>query len=560
MADRTIEVVIKAKDQAGATLKKLGSTLTSIGGKLSLGVTAPLMAMGTMAFRAASDLNESMSKVGVVFDEATSKVTAWAAASSQALGMSQQQALEAAGTFGNLFTAMGLTTDEAAGMSTEIVQLAADLGSFNNISSDEALIKLRAGLIGEMEPLRSLGVAIDAETTKLKAMSMGLAATEDALTPAMLIQARYALILEQTKNAQGDFARTSDGAANSLKIAGAELANLASSFGTLLLPILTPAIQALSGLVQKLNSLSKPTKTAIVVLLGVAAVAGPILVAVGSIISAISALSAAFAAGGVLAGVALGPIILVVGAIAAAIALLYLAWTNNWGGIQTRLTAAWAAIQPVLQQVYDWLAVNIPLAIQAVKDWWDNTLIPAFESINEAAIKVGEGITDIIAWFIGLPGRIKDAVTGQLDALVRIGTAIVEGIKTGVQKAWDTFKRWIVQKIESIISSVLGALGIHSPSAVFAEIGFNMVAGLQEGWDAGMAAFTAQVGRGLSMGVPSLSLAGGGGGRGSSTAYNSVGGDTYNVSVNDQTSAALLMAMVDERRRARLYASMGVGV
>ena len=62
---------------------------------------------------------------------------------------------------------------------------------------------------------------------------MGLADANGEVSQAATLQARYAVMLEQSKNAQGDFARTSDGLANSLKIADAEVANLKVQLGEL---------------------------------------------------------------------------------------------------------------------------------------------------------------------------------------------------------------------------------------------------------------------------------------------------------------------------------------
>ena len=82
---------------------------------------------------AASDLEESISKTSVVFGENADDVQSWADTAATAFGQSEQQALEAASTLGNLFTAMGVTGDAAADMSMELVELASDLASFNNI-------------------------------------------------------------------------------------------------------------------------------------------------------------------------------------------------------------------------------------------------------------------------------------------------------------------------------------------------------------------------------------------------------------------------------------------
>lgn len=123
---------------------------------------------------AASDLEESQSKVTQVFGDQADQVLAWAKTSSIAFGQSQQQALEAAGTYGNLLRAFGLSTDAARDMSVQMVELAADLASFNNTSIDDAIQAIRSGLSGETEPLKRFGVALTDARLKAEALAAGI--------------------------------------------------------------------------------------------------------------------------------------------------------------------------------------------------------------------------------------------------------------------------------------------------------------------------------------------------------------------------------------------------
>jgi hypothetical protein len=231
--------------------------LKQAGTKMAMGVTVAVAAVGaaTVAFAAkaiaaGSDLEESQNKARVVFGQSAAAIEQWSKGSAQALAMTQQQALEASATFGNLFTSMGLAIQPATEMSKGLVQLAADLASFNNLNVDEALLKLQSGLVGETEPLRALGVNLSAATTQAEALKMGLAANVEALTAADLAQARYALILQQTTAAQGDLARTSDGWANQNRILQATLANMTAEIGTKLLPVVNSFLQQLVDFVQ----------------------------------------------------------------------------------------------------------------------------------------------------------------------------------------------------------------------------------------------------------------------------------------------------------------------
>ena len=89
---------------------------------------------------AASDMNESMSKMNVVFGDSAKECRRLVKDSSaKNIGHQPAAAVEAAGTYGNLFTALGLGKAPAADMSTSLVNLAGDLASFNNASPEEVL-------------------------------------------------------------------------------------------------------------------------------------------------------------------------------------------------------------------------------------------------------------------------------------------------------------------------------------------------------------------------------------------------------------------------------------
>lgn len=205
------------------------------------------------SIQASSNLQESINKAGVVFGQSANDVVVWARTLDNSFGQSQQQALEAAGGFGNLFTAMGLARDEAANMSIDLVELASDLASFNNIDPALALEKLRAGLIGETEPLRSVGVLLNETVVAAKAMELGLAGTKKELTEQDKVMARYAIILDQTSNAQGDFSRTSNDTANSQRRLAAIFENLSARVGSSLRPAYTSIINTLIDIAQQVQ-------------------------------------------------------------------------------------------------------------------------------------------------------------------------------------------------------------------------------------------------------------------------------------------------------------------
>lgn len=199
------------------------------------------------AIQSASDLAESQSKVAVVFGHSAAAVNEWAKTSATSLLMSKQAALEAAGTYGNLFQAFGIGQGQATEMSTTLVKLAADLASFNNTSVDDALLALRSGLSGETEPLKRYGVAINDARMKQEALSQGIWDGVGTLDAAQKAQATYALILRDTSLAQGDVQRTGDGYANTMRAIEAAVTNAQAEIGGALLSGIQEASSALGG-------------------------------------------------------------------------------------------------------------------------------------------------------------------------------------------------------------------------------------------------------------------------------------------------------------------------
>jgi hypothetical protein len=118
------------------------------------------------------------------------------------------------------------------------------LASFYNTNADEAITAIGAALRGESEPIRRFGVLLNDSTLKAKAMEMGLYSGKGALDLQAKSLAAYEVILDQTTDAQGDFARTSDGLAGQQKILAAQMENLKTSLGTSLLPTMLDVVTA----------------------------------------------------------------------------------------------------------------------------------------------------------------------------------------------------------------------------------------------------------------------------------------------------------------------------
>jgi len=228
-------------DNLMRTTRMAGLGFAALGGVV-IGAAAALKPM----IDKAAAMEEALSKNQLLLGESSKAVEAFADTSLESFGVTNLAALQATGVFASLGDAMGMSEEASASMATTLTGLAGDLSSLHDVSVETALTALRAGLIGEAEPLRKLGILLDAATIKSKALTMGLIKnTKDALTPAIKSQAAYALILEKGATAMGDFARTSDSATNATKKLAGGWEELQVKIGTAILPFYTDMINHL---------------------------------------------------------------------------------------------------------------------------------------------------------------------------------------------------------------------------------------------------------------------------------------------------------------------------
>ena len=225
---------------ADTQLKKFGTSAKAVAGA----VGGFSIALGTVksvigpAITAASNLQESMQKVDVIFGKGSKQVEDFAKSAARNLGQSKQSVLDAAGAFGTFGKAAGLSGEDLAVFSNDFTTLATDLASFNNTTPEEAVQAIGAALRGEAEPLRRFGVLLNDATLKQEALTLGIYDGKGALTAQQKILAAQAAIYKQTTDAQGDFLRTSEGLANSQRTLSAEFANLQAQLGQKLLPLM----------------------------------------------------------------------------------------------------------------------------------------------------------------------------------------------------------------------------------------------------------------------------------------------------------------------------------
>jgi hypothetical protein len=444
----------KAEQQATSTSKSIGqkfsdfgSKAAAVGKKMTVGLTLPLAAGFGAALNAASDLSESMNKVDVVFGQAAKGIQQWSKDAATAMGISRNEALQAAGTFGNLFTAMEIGQKPASDMSKGLVQLASDLASFNNADPTEVLDALRSGLVGETEPLRRFGVQLSAVRVEQEALNMGLAKSGEELTAAQKAQASYSIILRDTEKAQGDFARTSDGVANRQRIATAQFKDAAATLGNNLLPIGQKVLGWVTDLTGRFNKLSPDTQKLILILGGLAAAAGPVVTAIGGISAAIGFLAA-------------NPIVLVAAAVVALTVLIVKNWDTirdftekTFGAIAEWMTTTWRNIKNgvanIVGNMLGWLTDKFASFIDFFFNFAGKILTGAEKAFGWVP-EIGDKIRNFRDDFNRVTDRIVDDVRRQADGFRNWGDASRDNINRTMDR---------LRELQKLLNSGLAAPG-----------------------------------------------------------------------------------------------------
>ena len=208
---------------------------------------------GKAAVSAASDLEEVQNVVDVTFGEGAAQIQSWADTARKQFGLTETQAKRFTSTLGAMMKSARLAGPEIVSMSTDLAGLAADMASFYNLDFDTAFQKIRSGISGETEPLKQLGINMSVANLQAYALTQGITKAFDKMSQSEQTMLRYQYLMQATADAQGDFARTSDGYANSLRLLETNMESLKTNVGTLLLPVINTAVGAINSLFSALD-------------------------------------------------------------------------------------------------------------------------------------------------------------------------------------------------------------------------------------------------------------------------------------------------------------------
>lgn len=241
----------------------------------------------------ASQLTEVQNVVDTTFGDMASKVDDFTKTSIQDFGMSELTVKQISSRFQALGTSVGITsqqvangtavankalmsqnntlyktTDSMADMSLNLTKLAGDMASFYDVDQADVAKSLQSIFTGTIAPLRRYGLDLTQATLSEWAMKNGLDSNIKSMTQAEKVLLRYNYVMANTQAAQGDFAKTANTWANSVRVLKQEFQAWGSIIGSVIINALKPFVQALNKVMLKVISFTRTVADALGAIFG----------------------------------------------------------------------------------------------------------------------------------------------------------------------------------------------------------------------------------------------------------------------------------------------------
>lgn len=265
--------------------KQMAEGIAQQGSMLTDTLTAPISKAFAALTTGASDAEEILNKFSTVFKPLGEGAHKMANSFSKNFGISRIQARNLTGNTGDLLIGMGMAADQAFDLSLKVGRLGIDLASFTNYSggAEGAVHALTKALLGEREMAKMLGLVLreDLIKAKMKALKASGKLGHGISELSLKALATYQLAVDQSQNAIGDYAKTSDSYANMLRRVYNKIKDVVASFGVHLLPKAKASLTVFEALVDSVLNLNEQTKKSMVQVASAAAGVGPAIWAAG---------------------------------------------------------------------------------------------------------------------------------------------------------------------------------------------------------------------------------------------------------------------------------------
>jgi len=252
--------VLADTKQAQGGLKRAGSAVGSFlkvaGGVAIAYAGKKLLDYGINAVKMAGTLEQSVGAIDTVFKGNSDQMHEWSKSAQTTVGLTRNEFNELGTLIGTQLKNGGTAMDELAPKTNKLIGLGADLSSMFGGTSKEAVEALSSALKGERDPIERYGVSLTQAKIDAEAAALGFKKVGGALSTEATQAATLSLIMKQTADAHGNFAKESGTMQGQLQRADATWKNIQTTIGGLFLPVITtvmtfintsvlPGIQAL---------------------------------------------------------------------------------------------------------------------------------------------------------------------------------------------------------------------------------------------------------------------------------------------------------------------------
>ena len=425
---------ITAMDRVRESASRMGSSIAEAAEKYKVHATVALGAIGALSKGAmdyASEAEQSYGAVESIFGAHADAITAKSKEAAEAVGLSGREYRELSSLTGAMLKNMGMPMDEVTGKTQELVAVASDLSATFGGSTKDAIEAVNALLRGEADPIERYGVSIKKTDVNARLAAKGLSDLEGEALKQAEAQELLAMLMEQTADAQGQFARETDTAAHKQQVATAKMNDAREVIGTALLPVMADLMDVGARVAEVIGEHPR-------LFLAIAGAVGTLaagVVALGTIAPIFTAVSAAAAAAGTsmwgyvaAQTAAIAPIAAVVAGVGVLAAGLTYFFTQTETGRQ-----AWASFTEALAAGWQWL---------------QGVLVAGFEVVRGAFAAVGSAL--VVAWNAVAAGFQAGwaVVSSVFDAFIAAGqwlvTILTTMVLTPLVLAWEAMS-WAVQ-------------------------------------------------------------------------------------------------------------------
>lgn len=210
------------------------------------GIAAAAVAAAPKLISLGADLEQSIGGVDAVFKNSANQIHDWANSAAKDVGLAANEYNELATLIGAQLKNAGTPAAELAAKTNDLIGVGADLAAQFGGSTSDAVAALSSALKGERDPIERYGVSLKQASIDAKAAELGFTKVGGSFDQEAQAAATLALIMDQTADAHGAFAREGDTVAHKLQVLKAEAENFATGIGVALLPAVSAAADWIS--------------------------------------------------------------------------------------------------------------------------------------------------------------------------------------------------------------------------------------------------------------------------------------------------------------------------